>query len=165
MARSGGRHAIAHSTPPQQPEIVDHRLRRLYEYWQRERGMRPLPSRTDIDPRQLKFLLGYLSLLDVLKEPLRFRVRLQGTELGWWLGGDFTGRTLDQLPASQLAAVIHQRLANAVNTAAPCHHRGEEIIADLPRRYEALILPLATDGMTVNMLLTAVLCPNGDAAL
>ena len=34
----------------------------------------------------------------------------------------------------------------------------EQIIDDIPRRFEALILPLAADGVVVNMLLAAVLC-------
>ena len=141
-----------------QPEIADRRLQQLLDYWEKARGSRLLPSRSDIDPSELRFLLGHLILLDVLREPPRFRVRLQGTEVGWWAGGDFTGRTLDQVPSPALAAVAQAHLAVCVDSAKPHHWRGELAIAEVPRRYEGLILPLAADGKSVNMLLAAVLC-------
>lgn len=158
MARKGGNRALAHPVTHPRLKIVDRRLQRLHEYWEKERGKRPLPARTDIDPVELRFLLGHLLLLDVLDEPQQFRVRLQGTELERWMGGDLTGKTLDQLPSRQLEAIALECLARTVEAKAPYHKIGEQIIDDMPRRFEALILPLATDGVIVNMLLAAVLC-------
>lgn len=141
-----------------QLEIVDERLRRLHEYWEKERGKRALPARTDINPVELRYLLGHIILLDVLNEPQQFRVRLQGTELERWMGGDLTGKTLDHLPSPQLAAVAQECLAKAIEARGPYHRIGAQIIDDIPRRFEALILPLAADGVAINMLLAAVLC-------
>jgi hypothetical protein len=158
MARKSGNRALAHPVTHPPLEIVDRRLQRLHEYWQKERGERPLPARTDIDPVELRFLLGHLLLLDVLDEPRQFRVRLQGTELERWVGGNLTGKTLDQLPSRQLEAIALECLARTVEAKAPYHKIGEQIIDEMPRRFEALILPLAADGVVVNMLLAAVLC-------
>ncbi len=158
MAKKGGRPVHVQPATYPQLEIVDERLRRLREYWQKERGKRALPARTDIDPVELRYLLGHLILLDVLNEPGEFRVRLQGTELERWMGGNLTGKTLDHLPSPQLAAVAQECLARAVEARAPYHRLGAEIIDDIPRRFEALVLPLAADGIAVNMLLAAVLC-------
>lgn len=158
MARKGGNRALAHPMRRPQLEIADRRLQQLHEYWEKERGKRALPSRTDIDPVELRFLLGHLILLDVLNEPRQFRVRLQGTELERWIGGNLTGKTLDQLPSRQLEAVAQECLARAVATKAPYHKIGEQMIDDIPRRFEALVLPLAADGVVINMLLAAVLC-------
>ncbi len=141
-----------------QLEIADARLRRLHEYWQKERGKRALPARNDIDPVALRFILGHLLLLDVLSEPPLFRIRLQGTELERWMGGNFTGRTIDQLPSPQLRSAAAQCLTSAVEARTPYHRIGEEIVDDIPRRFEALILPLSSDGTVINMLLAAVLC-------
>jgi len=157
MARNGESRAAAQPSPPQ-PDIVDPRLQRLYAYWLRERRERALPARTDIDPVELRFVLAYLSLIDVVEGPARFRVRLQGTELEHWVGCDLTGKTLDQWPSQTLAALAQQYLSTAVETGAPFHRLGDEIIDDRVRRYEVLVLPLASDGVTVNMLLSAVVC-------
>jgi hypothetical protein len=75
-----------------------------------------------------------------------------------------TGRTVDQLSSPTLASVAQEHLAASADSARPCHRIGEQKIADVPRRYEALILPLAADGKTVNMLLAAVVCQGGHAA-
>jgi hypothetical protein len=59
--------------------IVDPLLQRLYDYWQERRSPRSMPSRSDIDPVDMRFILGNLLLVDVLAAPLRFRIRLHGT--------------------------------------------------------------------------------------
>jgi hypothetical protein len=41
------------------------RFRRLYDYWHEKRGTRAMPSRADIDPLELKGVLGWVLLLDV----------------------------------------------------------------------------------------------------
>lgn len=164
VAKPRGARAVARSATPQQPEIVDRRLQRLLDYWEKGRGARALPARSDINPGDLRFLLGHLILLDVVREPLRFRVRLQGTEVEWWMGGDLTGKTIDQLSSPTLAAAAQEHLAASAEAARPCHRIGEQKVADVPRRYEALILPLSADGKTVNMLLAAVLCHDGRSA-
>lgn len=158
MARKSGHGALARSAARGQPDLVDRRLHALYAYWERERGTRGMPSRNDIDPAELRFVLGHLVLLDVLQDPLRFRIRLQGTELEWWMGSDLTGKTLDHLRSLALSALAHECLRKVVETRRPLHKIGEEIIGDLPRRYEALLLPLGSDGASVNMVLAAVLC-------
>jgi hypothetical protein len=158
MARKGGHGALARSVKRGQPDIVDRRLQALFAYWEKERGDRALPSRHDIDPAALRFVLGHLILLDVLRDPIQFRIRLQGTELEWWMGGDLTGQTLDQLRSPGLSALAHQCLTTVIETRVPFHKIGEETIGDLPRHYEALLLPLASDGVSVNMVLAAVLC-------
>lgn len=158
MARKGGHEALARSSSRREPPFSDPRLSALHAYWERERGDRSLPSRTDIDPAELRFILGYLVLLDVVRDPLRFRIRLQGTELEWWMGGNLTGQGIDQLRTPALRALATKCLTATVESRAPCHRIGEEVVGDLPRRYEALLLPLASDGVNVNMVLAAVLC-------
>jgi len=158
MARKGGQGALARSSASRELRFIDPRLNALYAYWNKERGGRPLPSRTDIDPAALRFILGHLVLVDVLRDPLQFRIRLQGTELEWWMGGNLTGQGIDRLRTPALSALARKCLTATVESRAPLHQLGEEIIGDLPRRYEALLLPLASDGVNVNMVLAGVLC-------
>ena len=138
--------------------MVDPLIKRLYLYWQGKCGARSMPARADIDPLEMRSMLGYLMLLDVLPVPQRFRVRLQGTELMWWIGRELTGLTLDALPASELVAFAGRCLADVVASGAPYHWIGRHVLDDVMRRYEALILPLSSDGSTVDMLLVGVRC-------
>ena len=158
MARRDGNHARANPERGSHAPIFDRRLERLHAYWAAARGTRALPARTDIDPVDLRFLLGHLILIDVLDRARQFRVRLQGTELERWMGGNLTGKTIDQMRSAPLAALAQECLTRAVETRAPYHRIGEQAVDDIPRRFEALILPLAADGTVVNMLLAAVLC-------
>src|SRR3546814_5878253 len=45
-------------------------LQQLYAYWDDKRAGRPYPTREDIDPLELKFILGCLLLLDVERKRL-----------------------------------------------------------------------------------------------
>jgi hypothetical protein len=157
MAELGARKAPSQPDALDRIAIVDPRLKQLLAYWRRERGERSLPSRTNIDPAALKFVLGHLILWDVLPEPQQFRVRLQGSELEWWMGRDLTNRLLDELPSVEIAEITRRSLLQAIATSAPCHQIGSAMIADVPRAFEALYLPLGRDGETVNMVLAAVL--------
>lgn len=157
MADRSASKALVRGDPSEQIAIVDPRLQQLLAYWQRERGDRALPSRNDINPAALKFLLGHIILWDVVAETQQFRVRLQGSELQWWMGGDLTSHLLDELPSREIAEIMRRSLLRAIATRAPCHQLGNVVIADVPRGFEALYLPLGSDGETVNIVLAAVL--------
>ncbi len=163
MARKSVSRALTQPAPSG-IEISDPRLTQLLAYWEKARGKRRLPARTDIDPVALKFLLGHIVLVEVGTAPLHFRIRLQGSEMPW-IGGDLTGKSLEQIPSRELYALAFAALDATVETRAPQHKIGEEMIADIPRRFEALLLPIGSDGATVNMILAAVLCRDDRARL
>jgi hypothetical protein len=132
-------------------------LRQLHEDWQARRRGRPLPARADFDPIDLKYVLGKLLLVDVLREPLQFRFRLVGTELVKRLGVDLTGRTLDDYPDPEYREFLRQRYTAAVTARRPLSSIQTRLILDgRLRRYEALLLPLASDGVTVDMLMIGI---------
>src|SRR5690349_8298694 len=57
-------------------------LTRLFCYWQAKRGGRAMPARADIDPAEIKALLPYMILVDVIYDTeagLDFVYRLVGT--------------------------------------------------------------------------------------
>ena len=140
------------------PKMADPLIKRLYLYWRGKSGERAMPSRADIDPVDMRSMLGYLMLIDVLPGPHRFRVRLQGTELLWWIGRELTGLSLDSLPRNELVTFAERCLSDVVATGAPYHWIGRHDLDGVLRRYEALILPLASDGSRVDMLLAGVRC-------
>lgn len=61
-------------------------LSALYAVWDKRRNGREFPSRFDFEPGDLKDAVGHLSMIEVLRHPVRFRLRvcadiLQNTEI------------------------------------------------------------------------------------
>jgi hypothetical protein len=132
-------------------------LRTLYDYWNERRRGRRWPSRADINPLDLKFALGNLSLIDVSREPLRFTFRLAGTLLSQRLGMDFTGKSVDEIPDANYRADVSAVYGKMVETGEPTVSLGERVLDGKPRRFETLRLPLSEDGKSVTMLLVCAL--------
>ena len=61
--------------------LRDDRHRRVFEYWRSKAPEGVLPGRRDIDPLEVPDLLPWLTLIDVVweQERLRLRCRLMGT--------------------------------------------------------------------------------------
>jgi hypothetical protein len=137
--------------------IEDDRLRRLYQYWLTKRGMRRFPARADIDPLDFAYAIGWVNLLDVTYNPLRFRFRLHGTELRAKNQMDMTGRYLDDHPLADLRDYIEPVWRDVIERGAPTHGFYDQTVAHTQHRYEALRLPLSSDGKTVDMLLTCTI--------
>lgn len=148
-----------HAAQPAEPIIAVEApaLRRLLDDWQARRRGKKLPARGDFDPVDLKYLMGKLLLVDVLREPLRFRFRLIGTELVKRAGSDLTGRMLDEHPDPEFREHVRQRFAITVATRQPQSSIETRLVLDgRLRRYEALLLPLASDGEAVDMLMIGI---------
>jgi len=57
---------------------------------------RRFPSRRDIDPVEIRYVLGWVMLIDALRDPVRFRVRLHGTGMATEAHYDLTGKFIDE---------------------------------------------------------------------
>jgi hypothetical protein len=132
-------------------------LRALYDYWNERRGGRRWPARADINPVELKFALGNLSLIDVSRDPIKFTFRLVGTLLAQRLGADFTGKSVEDIPDPDYRAEITAAYRKIVETGEPSNALGERVFDGGPRRFETLRLPLSEDGKGVNMVLVCAL--------
>jgi hypothetical protein len=131
-------------------------LRALYDYWDERRRGRRWPARADINPLDLKYALGNLTLIDVHHDPLRFVFRLSGTLFSQRMGMDFTGKSVDEIPDPAYRAEVFAVFRKAVETGAPSVTLSERVIDGQARKFEILRLPLSADGKTINMLMT---CP------
>jgi hypothetical protein len=154
----------AEPVPAQEPAaslaqgIREWRLQRLHDYWVDRKGGRRMPARRDIDPLDFAYLLGSIMLVDVARDPLRFRVRLHGTNLVRLTAHELTGKLLDELPKTAYRDYVLERCRGLVESGEPAVvHHDYELDGRL-RSYEALWLPLADDGANVTMLLCAVVC-------
>jgi hypothetical protein len=132
-------------------------LRRLYDDWRIRRHCR-IPRRADFDPTALSYILGRLSLIEVWRDPLRFKARVHGTGLAVHLGMELTGKFFDQAPASRY---IHEVIAHFVDVVT--HERPSfgwlinETWHPPIWENEAIVLPLSRDGDRVDFLLAAVI--------
>jgi hypothetical protein len=136
--------------------IGNPRLQQLHAYWQGLRKGAAWPSRKDIDPAGLRFILGHVFLLDVERAPPAFRYRLFGVNLARRAGYELTGKTVDEIPAADMRAFLRQQYEAMLAQPQPMLERGERSLLGT-RRFELLLLPLAEDGKTLDMILGALL--------
>jgi hypothetical protein len=141
--------------------IQDPLLRRLHAYWLERAGGRTMPARADLDPVEMRFILGHLLLVEVLRDPLDFRIRLHGTELARRVGYELTGKMLDKLPVEDFRKLARHGFTATVENRHPLHLLSERAIGNRVFGYEALTLPLSGDGETVDMLLVGLRYADG----
>ena len=143
----------------QNSDEIDHpTLVAAYRYWNGKRRGRAMPPRADIDPSEIVRLLPYIFMVDIERDPLRFKYRLIGTAIVDFLGRDFTGRAIDATnydPAK--AAELQKIVATAVASARPIACKGT--VFYVPGREwmltQAVLLPLGKDGRTVDIVFGA----------
>src|ERR1700732_5175329 len=138
-------------------EIRAERLLRFYRYWLERKGARPFPPRRDIDPLDFDYLLGNVMLVDVLSDPLRFRVRLHGSNMVMRAGYDLTGKLVDDLPIPEYRTYVIERCKDLVKRGTPLVVQHDRVLGGQPQRYEALWVPFSSDGTRVTMLLCALI--------
>jgi hypothetical protein len=128
----------------------------LYEYW-RQKAPRPglLPGRRHIDPTDIPTLLDNIWLLDVVGEPRRFRYRLIGDAMYRKGIPGRPGQFVDQFFRAGIADERLGALHAVVATRLPCWARGAPQLAHETQisEIERIILPLAADGRSVDILL------------
>jgi hypothetical protein len=120
----------------------------LHDWWQSKRGDRPMPTRAELDPVELKAILADLVLIDVRPAPdgegHAFTYRLAGTEVDNRFGIRLTGLTVDEIPFGDAGATIRQQYEAAIREKRPifCRHHvvvgGERYV-----EYERLVVPLS----------------------
>lgn len=137
-------------------EHCDHRLHRVYDYWQAKRGARAMPARVDVDPGELRSELPYLMLTDVVDGGRRFRYRLFGTAVADAFGMDPTGRFVDEVMSDpKYRAFIIGLYRDIVTKKRPiCSTTRYGSHRDVEMWTQRLMMPLSSDGMTVDMVLS-----------
>src|SRR5262249_47538268 len=126
--------------------------RALYEYWQRiHPAAGVLPGRQHFDPAAVVALLPNIALVEVRREPLRFRCRLRGRRIDSINGKSLSGLWLDEAYRDHPnAAPLIREYAQVVESAAPLWRRSDPRVVPVPecRTIEVMRLPLAADGKT-----------------
>jgi hypothetical protein len=141
-------------------------VRCFYDYWLSVAPPGRLPGRQHIVPEDIVSLLPRLWMCDVFRNPLRLRYRLVGTEIVRSVQRELTGHWLDEAqPESVSNPTLRNRYRFIVETGRPTWRRGPTLWSRDPqhRTVENCLVPLATDGETVDKILamTAVFDAGG----
>jgi hypothetical protein len=134
-------------------------FRTLYRYWQLKKSEDQLPGRRDIDPSDIPELLSGIYLVDVAKRPdtksFIFRFRLVGTAHFEINGIEITGMTIEQAFTPDHLHNVRAAYTEVVMSKAPLVTYGARsaVIDKSHLLFDRLLLPLASDGSNVDMLL------------
>ncbi|MDY0873625.1 PAS domain-containing protein [Dongia rigui] len=128
-------------------------IREMLDYWQRKCGRRAMPSRSDIEPSELRHFLPHITLVDVVSDERRFVYRLVGTAEVELRGYDPTGKAVADAYFATSADEALKHYEAARRTRAPHYVADPFQAVDRFVGEEDLFLPLSNDGETVNMVL------------
>lgn len=144
------------------PAQLHPELQEFLDYWLSKHGPQgQLPSRAQIDPSEIPTLLTGIALYDVERAPAsklgyRFKYRLLGTRHSAVNQADFAGRYVEDVHYPDEAVPIVGAFSLVVERKLPHYWHRERISrrdAAVRIPYERIIVPLAADGVNVNMLL------------
>ena len=133
--------------------IEDPKLVGLYDYWQAKRGGRRYPSRADIDPTEMTFVLGNIDLVEISRDPIVFTFRLSGSNIDRNEGFNMQGKTLDEYPLPEHRDAVKRTYLETLSSGEPHYEVLDRISDGKLQRYARLILPLSRDGQTIDMFL------------
>jgi hypothetical protein len=130
-------------------------LAALHRFWLALSKDGRLPARHDFLAEDLAPWIGHISLLEVERDPLRFRFIVHGGHFTLLAGKSLTGRYLEEglTPRHRDQVLASYRETVETRQAIYCHH----IDHSLPwRELDRLLLPLADDGVTVDRVMVGL---------
>ena len=141
------------------PRILKHpTLASVRAYWDRQRGERAMPARSDIHPLGMKEHLGWIMLLDVLPAAADFRFRTVGTRVTEYFLHDATGKTVTEAFGrygdAAVKAVLSTHRKVAREGVVLRIYGGAALFGRAFLDFDAIYLPLSEDGAAVNMILS-----------
>ena len=137
-------------------DLHDARLQRLYDYWRGRCAGTAMPARTVVDPLDFRYILGYVTLVEVELAPRRYRFRLDGSILAMLSGMDYTGKYLDELGMPDYIDFVAASYDRVVDNLRPYAYRKQGAFEKKTFNEETLILPLGREP-TVEHLMVAVI--------
>jgi hypothetical protein len=136
--------------------LRDPDLIRFYDIWAGLRGDRAMPSRKDVDVLHIPpEFLPNLMLIDVLHAPRRYRYRLIGTQVVAASGEDRTGEAFENVEFFKANPVVLEQYNCVAENRRPLHSLEPftNFATDATYDVDRLLLPLSSDGRTVDMLM------------
>jgi hypothetical protein len=143
--------------PLDQMAPEDAKLAKAFAYWSSKRKDGLLPARRDIDVVDLRFLMGWMHLVDTSDpKPENYSFRLFGTSVRMDGSRNYQDFRIGDYYAKCYREALIEDYSSVVFTGVPAMHQIVALLNYLKYSYTRLILPLADDGKTVNMLLVCI---------
>jgi hypothetical protein len=127
---------------------------RFLDYWLSLKPKDGLPGRQHFDPLDIPDLMPRVWMLDVLREPLRYRYRLAGTKEVETLQREVTGKMFEEVHPHCYDKIV-SRFFEAVQHGVASYRKGN-VIALYKKEYMTLencLVPMARDGFIVDLLI------------
>lgn len=125
------------------------------DYWESRREAGGIPSKSSIQPWDIKDKLGRLCILQVQREPLDFVYRLDGMNVASALQQDMTGKSVRRISPKDYADTVFADLTEALDAGEPALWHLDLNIPPAVYPYLRLILPLSgADGHEIEFLMT-----------
>jgi hypothetical protein len=145
------------------PVTARHRdIQRLLAYWREKRGARDFPRRADIDPIDLRFMLDRIALVEVhAGDTWRYRIRVAGS---WWRGQygfEPTGLWLEDWPNIEQRELVLVTYRSLMEQRRPLVFLRDHWVDDRRLDYEAALLPISEDGVTISMIMAGIALDSG----
>ena len=137
-------------------DLHDPRLKRLFDYWRSRCGQGAMPARNAIDPLDFRYILGYVTLVEVERVPRRYRFRLDGSILAMLSGMDYTGKYLDELGLPDYIDFVAASYDRVVDRSSPYAYRKQGAFDTKTFDEETLILPLGHDGKVEHLMVAVI---------
>lgn len=122
---------------------------KIVDLWEEKRpAPGRLPARADFDMVDFKPWIGWVSIYDIeYGNPIRFRIRLAGTEITVIEQADNTGRYLDEVFPPDAFPTVFAPYFEALEERAPVYlQRRVPTLFDTDKTLSKLVLPMAQDG-------------------
>ena len=140
--------------------VADPQIRRFVEYLRSKRGEGIHPSRAAIDPLDFRYVLGDVVIIEAYRSPTgsrwpwHFRYRLVGANVVERDGYNLTNKTLEDLPEPEYRERVRNTWLEVCETGKPAHGIRELVLDQRLRCYEVVVLPLASNGEDIDMLIS-----------
>lgn len=149
----------SHDPPrPAEPTAWHPILRELRDYYVRIAPSDRLPGRQHFRLEDVPAARPRLVMLDVYQSPLRYKYRVVGAREAALYGYDPTGRWYDEVrPRNAKTERGYVRLQQAAERGVMSYRKGP-VLAIHHREHQSaenLVMPFATDGKTVDMIVVA----------
>ncbi|MBI1245136.1 MAG: PAS domain-containing protein [Alphaproteobacteria bacterium] len=131
-------------------EIASPHGRRFFRYWQDLCGEGEIPPRHAFDPVDVPWILGDLTLIEVMPGDYLFRV--DGTRAVEFFANEMTGKLLSQYPFAERVGHMRMTYDTIVAGRGPHVWFRDARIRGKRWRFEQLIVPFSDDGESVTHL-------------
>lgn len=135
------------------PLLSTQPLRDLLSFWRARCSVEDIPLSAEVAPQDIRAWMPNIVIMQALSDE-RFVYAFYGRSFTRAFGESHLGQTLDQLPEAQ-RALLHDEYRRACRERRPVARIYTADFDGETQTWERLVLPLRSDGETVDKLLVA----------